>query len=41
MAYAKIVLDTSQKAELEEMADSERDPDLALRASIVLKLGAA
>ena len=40
MAYAKIVLDTSQKAELEEMADSERDPDLALRASIALKLDA-
>ena len=38
MAYAKIVLDATQKAELEEMADSERDQDLALRARIVLML---
>lgn len=38
MAYAKIVLDATQKVELEEMADSERDQDLALRARIVLML---
>lgn len=38
MAYAKIVLDETQKAELEEIVVSDGDKDLALMANIALKL---
>lgn len=38
MAYEKINLSATQRAELEELAESAHDPELATRASIVLKL---